>query len=78
MAEVKVTEDAPFIRVIIIGEKSEPMRQNTRQGQATRAAKKFKGCKVSYLSGGGAFTGEKWELNFTYVPADYQFPRSED
>lgn len=75
MAEISVTRDEPFIRVRIVGPNEEPMRENTRKAEATRAAKKFLGAKVSYITGGGAFTGKTWELSYTYVPEGYRIQR---
>jgi hypothetical protein len=69
MATMAVTEDAFYIRVLIAGDNSEPMRENTRQAEANRAARKFKGARVVCISSGGAFTGNGWELNYTFALA---------
>lgn len=78
MSEIAVTEDEPFIRVTISAKADEPMRENRRQAEATRAAKKFVGGKVSCLSSGGSWSKEAWELHYTYVRAGYKFaPRTD-
>jgi hypothetical protein len=78
MTEINVTQDEPFIRVTITGTNDEPMRENRREAEAARAAKKLLGAKVSYLSGGGALTSGTWELSYTYVPEGYKAPPRTD
>lgn len=74
MVAISVTEEPSYgyIRVIISGSNSEPMRENTRQAEANRAAKRFKGVPVACLSSGGEFTGNGWELSYTFVPKQRQ------